>query len=438
MFKKLILIEFNEVNFELVSKYLGDPAFEGRWKYLRNLMKLDRVNTVSETEYNDLEPWIQWASVHNGMTAEQHGIFRLGDIESSCHQQIFEKVEGTGAKVGCISAMNASNRLNNPAYFIPDPWTVTKTDGTFTSEAVYTALTQAVNDNSKGRLTKQTISKLLLALLVHSKIKNWFFYLTLVWKVLTKRGWNKALFLDLFISDLHQSLYRKRKPDFSTVFFNGFAHIQHHYYFSSKYYDGDRMNPSWYIDYSEDPFVDALDVYDVILGQHLENFPQVEVLIATGLQQVPYNQDAFYYRLRDHSLFLEKLGIKNFVAYPRMTRDFLVEFEDAESAKSAEVLLKSFSLNGENLFGEIDNRGVSLFVTLTYPREIQETDTIKLEDGKVINIMEHVVFVAIKNGMHDTNGTLFSSQPDSGFADIDGQHVKHLFHYIDAQYADRA
>lgn len=435
MVKKLVLIEFNEVNFELVNSYLQDEANLDRWKNLRSVLKLPRVNTVSETEYEKLEPWIQWASVHSGLTADEHGIFRLGDINSCFHRQIFEIVEDYGAKVGCISAMNADNRLKEPAYFIPDPWTITQTDGSLISEAVYTALNQAVNDNSEGRLTKQTIAKLLLALLIHAQPRNYPLYVRLLSKVIAKRSWNKALFLDLFISDLHQSLHQKRKTDFSTVFFNGFAHLQHHYFYASKFYEGDRVNPKWYIESLADPFEDALDVYDVILGQHLNTFSKFEVLIATGLQQVPYPNDAFYYRLRDHISFLELIGISGAKVYPRMTRDFLVEFDNEQVAKDAELKLNNLRLNGDKLFGEIENRGNSLFVTLTYPREIRTTDTLDPIEGKVIHITDHVVFVAIKNGMHDTNGAIFSSRPDLGFEDLNGQHVKQLFHYIHKHYA---
>ena len=65
---------------------------------------------------------IQWVSVNLGKDFNGHKIFRLGDIINHPEEeQIFEKIEGKGFKVGAISPMNSENRLKNPAYFIPDP-----------------------------------------------------------------------------------------------------------------------------------------------------------------------------------------------------------------------------------------------------------------------------------------------------------------------------
>ena len=74
--------------------------------------------------------------------------------------QIFEIVESKGYSVGCISPMNTLNKLKEPKYFIPDPWTVTKTDKTFWSRNISKAINQAVNDNSNKKI-KVMIQKLI-------------------------------------------------------------------------------------------------------------------------------------------------------------------------------------------------------------------------------------------------------------------------------------
>ena len=43
----------------------------------------------------------------------------------------FKSLEKKGIKVGAISPMNLSNNLEYPEYFIPDPWTDTKSDNNF-------------------------------------------------------------------------------------------------------------------------------------------------------------------------------------------------------------------------------------------------------------------------------------------------------------------
>ena len=126
--KKIILLELNEINFDAVNFYIekGEnlPGFE-------TLVKRGIVNTEAESEYENLEPWVQWPSVHTGKTFKEHNVFRLGDFVNSNSEQFFEKVEKAGFSVGAISPMNATNKLENPAYFIPDPWTQTPSDKTF-------------------------------------------------------------------------------------------------------------------------------------------------------------------------------------------------------------------------------------------------------------------------------------------------------------------
>ncbi len=156
----LILLELNEINFDAVSFYIA------RGKYLPGFKKLIQkgiVTTESEPKYENIEPWIQWPSVHTGKTFDEHNVFRLGDFVNSSDGQFFEKVESAGFSVGAISPMNASNQLINPAYFIPDPWTKTPCDESFFSNSISDAIVQAVNDNSQSKLTFNTIFNLGLA-----------------------------------------------------------------------------------------------------------------------------------------------------------------------------------------------------------------------------------------------------------------------------------
>ena len=159
--------------------------------------------------------------------------------------------------------MNAKNNLQNPAFFIPDPWTETNFDGSFLSTKIYLAVSQAVNDNSKGEIKKSSYFWLLVAFLLKTRLSNWPMF---IWLALTSRKykWRKALFLDLFLSDLFCHFKKTKSPDFATLFLNGFAHVQHHYMFSSDYYEGNFENPAWYVPSNTDPLLDALQVYNRI------------------------------------------------------------------------------------------------------------------------------------------------------------------------------
>jgi hypothetical protein len=423
--KFLILLELNEVNFDVVEKYISTNS--AQLPSLKTLLDGHKIRTTSEMRYEELEPWIQWPSVHTAKSFSEHGVFRLGDIVGASAPQIFEVLESAGYKIGVISAINAENRLQRPAYFIPDPWTQTPADESFWSRSLTEAVSQAVNDNSKAKITLKSLIQVVLALLRFAKLSHYFLYLNLIANSL-KRPWNKALFLDLLLHDIHWSFLGSKKPNFSTLFLNAGAHIQHHYFFNSAPLRSELLykNPEWYINKKEDPLADVLKLYDGIVGQYLRR-KDTEILIATGLAQKPYDHLKFYYRLNAHADFINFLGITFSKVYPRMTRDFLIKFYDENETKLAQNILANLKVEGDDLpiFGDIDNRGRSLFVTLTYPKEIKDT-TKFIYKLKPYFLKPLVNFVAIKNGMHQADGFAFFSKNVATFAPQDNAHVSNL------------
>lgn len=423
--RKLILVELNEINFDLVGEYI--QARPARFPALRRLLTNARIRSTAEHEYDKLEPWIQWPSVHSGMSYEEHRIFRLGDVVGSGVPQVFERLEGAGYSVGSLLAMNAENRLVKPAYFLPDPWTQTKPDESWWSKVLSRAVAQGVNDNALGRITLESACYLALGLLRFANPRHFGLYARLAARSATS-PWCKALLLDLFLHDLHFALFARHRPNFSTVFLNAGAHIQHHYFFNAAPVKAatPHRNPGWYAKPDADPVADMLGVYDTIVADYLD-LHGVEVIVATGLSQRPYDKVKYYYRLRDHAAFLRELGLDFVAVRPRMTRDFLVEFSSKESALLGQQILSNATAGAqrEPLFGDIDNRGTSLFVTLTYPDEIDAGLTYEAA-GVSRPLHPHVAFVAIKNGMHQKDGFAFFTQGVAECAPAEGSHVKEL------------
>lgn len=423
--KRLILLELNEINFDVVDNYVStDPS---RFPALKKLLSGSRIRTSCEKQYEELEPWIQWTSVHTGKTYAEHGIFRLGDMVGSGVPQIFEQLEQAGYKVGAISAMNAENRLRQPAYFIPDPWTQTPTDSSWWSHSLGQAVSQAVNDNAQARITPKSAFQMVLGLLRFARVDHYGKYFSLV-LASRRKPWLKALVLDLLLHDVHWCMFNSKKPNFSTLFLNAGAHIQHHYFFNAEPLRrcSPNKNPVWYVSEKEDPLADVLGLYDVIVGEYFAR-TDTDVVLATGLAQKPYNRVKFYYRLNDHSGFLRGLGITFSVVFPRMTRDFLIQFESKKQAQAAQDILAGVRVVDDNapLFGEIDNRGDSLFVTLTYPNEITAKTQYRMGDRKA-SLLPEVSFVAIKNGMHQEEGFAFFTPGAARHAPADKAHVAQL------------
>ena len=421
--KRLVLVELNEINFDVARRYIEILRSNG----LRQLLAGNAVHTVAESRYEEIEPWIQWPSVHSGKSFAEHGLFRLGDIVGAPVAQVFEELEQRGLRIGCVSPMNAENRLSKPAYFIPDPWTSTPSDGSWWSRHLAEAVSQVVNVNAHHRISARSAMTLALGLVWFARPKNYDLYLGLV-KSIRGAPWRKALLLDLLLHDVHCRLFLRHDPDFSTIFLNAGAHIQHHYFFNSRAVSGESLkNPSWYAPVDVDPVGEMLTVYDRIVSDYL-SMPETEVLVATGLSQKPYEHVKFYYRFKDHSRFLDLVGIKHQAVLPRMTRDFLIKFATAQDAIAAHTALAAAHVIGNDLplFGEIEDRGDELFVTLTYPHEVDHKLQVRF-GNQVIALAPHVSFVAIKNGMHQDKGFAFFTPKVGQFAPAEGAHVKSLY-----------
>ena len=117
-------------------------------------------------------------------------------------KQIFETIENKGFKVGAISPMNTENRLKNPSYFLPDPWTETYSDGSNFSKRLSLMLKQTINDNSSGSLSINSILTIIEIIFKTLHYRKTAFLLKLIFSSFIK-PWKKSLVLDYLIHLTH-------------------------------------------------------------------------------------------------------------------------------------------------------------------------------------------------------------------------------------------
>ena len=68
----IFFIQINEINFEFIDEYIR----QGHLPTFKNLFdKHGYVETTSETEHHLANPWIQWPTVHTGMSYDEHKVF---------------------------------------------------------------------------------------------------------------------------------------------------------------------------------------------------------------------------------------------------------------------------------------------------------------------------------------------------------------------------
>lgn len=418
--KKLIFIQLNEINFDELKKYSNNYKF----KFFNKDFFKKLINTQSESEYKLLEPWIQWPSIYTGLKANEHNIFRLGDGDKKSFTSFYNTIENKGYSVGAIAPMNLSLNLKSPIYFLPDPWSKSSSDNKWINNFITKTIKKFVNENSSRDKSYLDYIRLIFIAIIYFRFKN----IKLLLKLLKNIGnhWNKALLFDYLLNNIHIKKIKKYNPDLTSIFFNCGAHIQHHYYFNSTFVD-DIENPEWYLKKDEDPIFEMFKFYDELLLEYINNH-NYDLVIATGLRQIPYDRVKYYYRLKNHEDFLKKISINYKNVIPKMSRDFIIDFENLEDAKNAELILNNLNIyNNKNIF-LVDLKQNSIFVTLTINEEISKNYRIKIDDNKFVNLNDYINFVALKNGMHDQKGYFYSNFEKPSFEK--NNHVKSIFEVI--------
>ena len=396
----LVLLELNEVNFTYLRRYIA----QGHLPALAALIERHGITeTSSESDYEQLEPWIQWVTAHTGLALSQHGVFRLGDIVHTEFDQTWEVLEQRGVSVGAVSPMNAKNRCRAARFFVPDPWTPTTVTGGRMITNLHRALAQTVSENAQGRVTMRSAFWLLAGFLRFGRLRSLLAQISYALRA-PSQPWTKALFLDRLLADVFMDMRRVERPQFCTLFLNAAAHIQHHYMYCSAVYEGPHRNPSWYVKPGVDPLLEAYRLYDKIVADVLSMQPACRLIIATGLHQDPCPAPVYYYRLKDHAALLTKLGVGYESVLPLMSRDFLIHCTDRAACEQAVTRLQAVhSGDGTRVFSA-EARDNTVFAMLTYPSEIKGPFMVEDGSGLAWDFSGDVVFVALKNGIHNGTG----------------------------------
>ncbi len=79
---------------------------------------------TEEQQY--LEPWIQWYSLHTGLSYEQHNVFQLADGPRADFPDLWSVLSDAGLAVGNCGSMNVRGFDRPGSYFLPDPWCTTE------------------------------------------------------------------------------------------------------------------------------------------------------------------------------------------------------------------------------------------------------------------------------------------------------------------------
>ena len=120
--KKLFLFELNEFNFEFVA--------EGAHRYhlnnIKNILNYQSlpITTTEIDEFDGLDPWVQWLSIHLGLSRKIHGVTYLGEVYTTKRKVIWRQLaELADVKWLVWGVINTpiDSTIGSQA-FVPDPW----------------------------------------------------------------------------------------------------------------------------------------------------------------------------------------------------------------------------------------------------------------------------------------------------------------------------
>ena len=116
---RVVVLEFNELSPTLMHDFMKRGE-------LPNFSRLYRESQVYVTDAEEpapnLEPWIQWVTVHSGQSFDDHGIFHLGDGHKLKTKQVWDILSDSGLRVWICGSMNVRYDAPINGAVLPDPW----------------------------------------------------------------------------------------------------------------------------------------------------------------------------------------------------------------------------------------------------------------------------------------------------------------------------
>jgi hypothetical protein len=342
----VIVLEFNELTPALLDRFMAAGDLPG---FARLRAESAVCITDAEETAPNLEPWIQWVTVHTGLTYQEHGVFLLGDGARLKAPQIWDVVADAGERAWVCGSMNAAvnARRKENVFILPDPWaTVIKPHppGLFddfvrfvsTQVQEYTREDAPLSATDYLRFMRFMVQSGLSPRTVTDTIRQ------LAGELEQGTRWRRASILDRLAWDAFRHFYRKLKPTFSSFFINSTAHYQHFYWrdmepekFTLKPEPGREVGVAAAIRFGymrmdrivQECLALAGNEATVVLCTALSGQPMIKYDAGGGKQII---------RVTEVDRLLAYLGISGQPEYaPVMSEEFHLVFADAQAAADA-------------------------------------------------------------------------------------------------------
>lgn len=427
--RPIIVAEFNELCPWLIDRWMG----EGRLPNFQCLHDTANVfTTIADvTDPANLEPWIQWYSLHTGLAFDQHGVFHLTEGTRAEHDDIWHAAHRAGKTVASMASMNNRAFAFPGSFYVADPWC--EAGNAFPAELnlygrfVAGNVQEYSNPDQKGGLGEALRFVRFLAGHGLSAGTAAAIVRQIASERLIERGlsWRRASLLDRLQFDVFRHYHRRRRPDFATFFINSTAHFQHSYWrqFQPEAFSV-KPSPEEVALY-RDAILFGYQTMDRLLGRFIALAQETEarLILATALSQQPYlaaeaQGGKHFYRLRDVEALFRAHALPFANIDPTMTHQYLVTFAAAaELAKARETLGAFRTGSGESLFDFNARTEGGLYFSCGLSRPVADSEPIVLPDGTSMPFSTLLYRIdATKSGRHHPDGALWIG---------DGRHARH-------------
>ena len=418
--RRLIFAEFNELCPWLLDQWMDEGL-------LPNFKRMYRASTIFETRADvddpgNLEPWIQWYSLHTGLSFDQHRVFHLTDGAKAKDDDLWHVARRAGLRVTNFAGMNARPFAFDDCVYVADPWCE---DGNAHPPALNTynrfvGANVREYSNPDGPLTLKDQAKFLAFMATHglSPATAGAIADQLIEERVGDRrmAWKRAPILDRLQYDVFRHYYAKTAPHFATFFVNSTAHLQHSYW---RQFQPDVFTIK--------PDAESVALYgnaiqhgyramDRLLGEFMSLADRngATLVFMTALSQQPYlaaedSGGKHFYRLRDVEALFRRLGLPFREIDPTMTHQYLVRFDSKTDRTKVRKTLESFKLaDGRALFGFNDRTEDGLYFSCDIYSEIDPATPVTSPSGAAQPFGDFAYKIdATKSGRHHPAGALW-------------------------------
>jgi hypothetical protein len=428
---RLILIEFNELSPVLMDKFIAAGKLPN---FARLRSESDVYLTDAQEAQEHLEPWIQWVTVHSGLTHAEHGITYLDEGHKLTRKNLWDLLSDAGKRVLVCGSMNIDYAKPLNGWVIPDPWATTVEPYPVEELRPYHRFVSAnVQEYTRENLalSRREQAEFLAFMLRHGLSPA---TVTAILRQLIRERssdvqWKRAVLLDKLQYDVFSSYWKRGRPDFATFFLNSTAHFQHVYWrnmepehFKVKPAAGEQA-------VYQDAILYGYEQMDQIVGRLLGLAgADTTLMFATSLSQQPcltYEETGgkTLYRPTDFDAFLEAVGVSGAAdVAPVMAEEFHIRFDTEAMASAAESQLSRLRYGDSTVLG-VRREGTDLMCGCRIWERVEPDAVLRIE-GDERTIPFHDLFYRVdivKSGMHHPDGMLWVRRPERRHAEHTGK-----------------